>query len=98
MENGFGGFYNSKLFKIRIGHQGHNTSSKVTRAKNLHFIYRDKSKNTYYFYSGANFEDRAGYDLLMMAKFFPEQNEIRIYSQSDIVGKTGMISSKYRVK
>lgn len=73
----------------------------MTRSRNLHFIYRDKQNSTYYLYHGANFEDRAGYDLLLMAKYFPTSNEIRMYSVNDIrtdIGKTALISSKHRIQ
>ena len=101
LEHGFGGQYNSKLYKIKSGSQGNNSKNTVTRSRNQHFIYRDKKNQTYYLYHGANFEDRAGYELLLMGKYFPEHNEIRMYSSNDIrtdIGKSALISSKNKIQ
>ena len=82
-----------------MSYQGKSTKSQVIRARNQHFIYRDCETKTYYLYQGGHFGDPAGYELLLMAKHFPEQNEIRIYSTHDIKTegpKSGMISDQNR--
>jgi len=74
----------------------------MLRSQNYHFIFRDKSSgskkegHTFYLYRGASFRDKNGYELLMMAKHFPDQNEVRIYSVNNLsseTGKGGMMSS-----
>jgi len=49
-------------------------------------VYGDKKGggDTFYFYKGISFKDQDGYELLMMAKHFPQENEIRLYSSHDI--------------
>lgn len=43
------------------------------------FIFREKKQNTFYFYSGSCFNDQR-HRFLMMAKWYPELSEFRIYT------------------
>ena len=81
----------------------------MSRPQNQHFIYREKNDtsyfggakvdgHSYYLYKGFSFED-SDYELLMMARHFPEKNEIRLYTVNDLpASKHGMFSSKSRIK
>ena len=42
------------------------------------FIHREKKTHTYYFFTGQSFQDSA-HRFQLMAKFFPEHGEFRIY-------------------
>lgn len=50
----------------------------------------------FYLYKGKSFSDANGYQLLMMAKYFKKEREIRICSVTDIA-KLSRISSKHRI-
>ena len=79
----------------------------MSRHCNYHFIFRDKSSgtkkmgHTFYLYRGSSFKDRNGYELIMMARHFPELSEVRLYSVNNITsdtGKGGMMSSHQSIK
>lgn len=100
LENGFGGQYNPKLFSV--AHPYVPNSGMAQRQLSLkqseHFVYRDKSNgkrsgNTFYLYQGFSFKDE--FKLIMMAKHFPKEKEVRIYSLNDLkseVGKQGLMT------
>ena len=58
--------------------------------------------DTFYLYKGYSFgNSEEGYELLLMAKHFPRDKEIRIYSVNDIgteAHTTGLLSSKNRIR
>ena len=93
MEHGFGSSWNPEMFRVK-------TQSTKNRFY-PHFICRDYKKtgsDKFYLYKGLDFKDSRGYQLIMMAKHFPDKNEIRIYSTNDIAGDSGLISHHNKFK
>ena len=114
MENGFGGNYNSSHFQVKLNTASSNNSfsqrNNNPRCHTRHFIYREfnssgKGKgDTFYLYKGLSFKDPDGFELIMMAKHYPDLQEIRLYSSNDI-GNTpqkstqmGRVSSKFKLR
>ena len=77
------------------------SSEPLKKFSNHHFIFRIKDKykgDKFYFYKGQNFK-MSEYKLLLMAKYFPDENEIRIYSINDLDSSNiAYLSSDHRFK
>ena len=79
------------------------------RCQTRHFIFREFNPaqkgrgDTFYLYKGMSFKDPDGFELVMMAKHYPDLKEIRLFS-SNHIGVTqqkntqmGRVSSKFKL-